>query len=85
LTDIPVKPHRKTLLQTAVILNVTAKTVRRYLDNGKLSWSGNQVSVTSIELFLQTTSPKDDEPIEGAGPAPLPKHQPGRRIISRGI
>lgn len=51
--DIPVKPMRKTLRQTAIILNVSERTVRRYLDDGKLQWSGNQVSVASIAAFLQ--------------------------------
>lgn len=82
MTDIPVKPHRKTLQQTALILNVSVKTVRRYLDNGRLIWSGNQVSIESIDIELKTERPKDIEPIEN-----IPEHRPavGRRIISRGI
>lgn len=62
MTDIPVRPHRKTLQQTAIILNVTVRTVRRYLEKGLLKWSGNQVSVASIEAFL--ASEKVEETVD---------------------
>ncbi len=52
MTDLPVVALRKTLRQTAVILNVSEKTVRRYLDTGRLQWAGNQVSVESIVLLM---------------------------------
>jgi len=62
--DIPVKPMRKTLRQTAIILNVSERTVRRYLDNGKLQWSGNQVSVASIIAFLERGPDPEEQSIE---------------------
>lgn len=56
MNDIPVRPHRKTLRQTAIILNVSIRTVRRYLNAGKLEWSANQVSVESIRDYLESSS-----------------------------
>ena len=66
--DLKVKPYRKTLRQTAIILNVSVRTVRRYLAAGRIEWSGNQVSVESIirELKRQPDSDKSDEEIEKA-------------------
>ena len=86
MTELPVKPHRKTLHQTAIILNVSIKTIRRYLDGGKLLWAGgNQVSVESIVIFLQT--PLEDESIEEveAKINTVMLKSKGRRIISSGI
>lgn len=64
MVDLPVKPLRKTLRQTAIILNVSERTVRRYLDTGKLQWSGNQVSVASIAAFLQSGPDTEEHPGE---------------------
>jgi len=60
MTDLQVRPYRKNLRQTAIILNCSVKTVRRYLDNGRLQWSGDQVSLESIIEELGRT--KEDEP-----------------------
>lgn len=54
MTDLPVRPMRKTIRQTAIILNVSRATVYRYLEQGKLKWSGNQVLLSSIMEFLNT-------------------------------
>lgn len=83
MQDLPVKPHRKTLKQTAIILNVSDRTVRRYLDNGRLEWSGNQVSVASITKFLQTLHEDESaEEIEAKFQAVTSK---GRKQLSPGI
>lgn len=85
MTDLPVKPHRKTLQQTAVILNVTVRTVRRYLDKGLLKWSGNQVSVASIEAFLSSEKSLE-EPTEEVEAALSDEENPRKqaRRVARG-
>lgn len=65
MTDIQVKPHRKTLYQTSIILNVSIRTVRRLLEKKELTWSGNQVTTESIENYLDKLQEmKTEEPIE---------------------
>jgi hypothetical protein len=61
LSDLPVKPMRKTIRQTAIILNVSRRTVYRYLEEGKLLWSGNQVLLSSIIKLLETESHEEEE------------------------
>lgn len=78
MTDLPVKPHRKTLQQTAIILNVSIKTVRRYLDNNKLAWSGNQVSIESIITYLNTATPKDEPLVDLPEKTVTPRRTIGR-------
>lgn len=63
--DLEVKPYRKTQRQTSIILNVSVRTVRRMLEeDGRLEWSGNQVSVESIIKELQRQRPDDDKSVE---------------------
>ena len=63
--DLEVKPYRKTQRQTSIILNVSVRTVRRMLEeDGRLEWSGNQVSVESIVKELQRQRPDDDKSVE---------------------
>jgi len=52
---------RKNIRQTAEILGVSVKTVRRYLDNGKLKWSGNQVAAESIRALAAERAIPDIE------------------------
>ncbi len=47
-SNLQIRPYRKTQRQAAAMLKISAKTVRHYLDIGRLRWSGNQVSVDSI-------------------------------------
>ena len=83
MTDLPVRPHRKTLRQTAIIVNVSTKTVRRYLDQGKLEWSGDQVSVASIIKFLGTSH--DDEIFAEVEDQVRSATFKKRRILSKGV
>ena len=80
MTRLDNKPYRKTLRQTAEILNVSVKTVRRYLDQGRLKWSGKQVLESSIEAFLGGEQPKPGRPPEQE-PEVIQEleHKPARR------
>lgn len=85
MSDLPVKPHRKTLQQTSIILNISVRTVRRYLDNGRLQWSGNQVLVTSIEEYLKAGKEEEtDEQVERLMQETTVRRS-GRRVLSQGI
>lgn len=71
MTDIAVKPHFKTLWQTAIILNISSvspsraaaeKTIRRLIKMGKLEGAcpfpggrGIMVTVESIKEYLEKT------------------------------
>ena len=54
MTEIPVRPHRCRKDQAAIILNVKVRTIERYLADGKLKWSGKQVSIQSIIELLES-------------------------------
>lgn len=82
-----VKPMRLTIMQTSKYLNVAPRTVRRWLDSGRLKWSGDQVSMSSIEEELKSIRPKGEES-EAEVEALLEAQaatQKQRRLISRGI
>jgi len=67
VTDIPVKPICKTLRQTAIIFNVSTRTIRRRANCGELEWLGAQITVRSIERYVEERAGKggiDDEPEE---------------------
>ena len=83
MQDLPVMPQRKTLQQTAIILNISVRTVRRYLDTGKLKWAGSQVSVASILEYMKTTPEEETEAeVETKFQAVASK---GRKQLSPGI
>lgn len=42
------RAYRKTQRQAADMLKISPRTVRHYLDIGRLRWSGNQVFLDSI-------------------------------------
>lgn len=52
---------RLTKIAVARRLNVSVKTVDRYLVDGRLLWAGNQVSVVSI-IELLSSGPQTEEP-----------------------
>ena len=54
---------RVTKITAAKRLNVSVKTIDRYLAEGKLIWAGNQVSVVSIIDYL-SSGPQIEEPAE---------------------
>lgn len=51
MTGMPVRPWRKTVQQTAVILNVSQRTIRRMADKEDLEWAGGQITIESIEKY----------------------------------
>ena len=54
---------RLTKIAVARRLNVSVKTVDRYLTDGRLLWAGNQVSVVSI-IDLLSSGPRTGETAE---------------------
>lgn len=54
---------RVTKIAAAKKLNVSVKTIDRYLIEEKLLWAGNQVSVVSIIDYL-SSGPQTEEPAE---------------------
>lgn len=83
MNDIPVRPHRKTLRQTGIILNVHVKTVRRYLNKGWLEWSGKQVLMASIEEFLDSSP--EGEGFDAPEKADQISAKKARRQFSKGV
>lgn len=90
MTEFSIKPYRKTLIQTAIILNISKLTVRRMADKGALEWSDGQITVQSIDKYiLKSTGRKKYDESEKEVEDKIQKieknKQSGRRIISRGI
>jgi excisionase family DNA binding protein len=63
MTDLPVKPHLLTIKQVAYIIQVHEKTVRRFIEEGKLTGhnpngikpgaTGLRITVDSVKNYLR--------------------------------
>lgn len=89
MIDLEVTPARKTLTQTAIILNVSKITVRRMADNKIIDWSAGQITTESIKRYMHQTKGRrkydeTDEEIEKKSQQ-ADRKITGRRIISTGI
>lgn len=59
MTEIlEVRPYRKTITQTAIILNISKRSVRRKADAGDIEWSDGQITIASIQKYLSKSNGK---------------------------
>ena len=95
MTALPIRPHLLTLRQVSVIIQVHERTVRRYIDEGKLSGhnpngdaKGLRIPVESVRAYLRMYLLDDfsddafDYQIDALG---RDLSRPGRRILSRWV
>jgi len=83
-----IKPLRLTVKQTAEKLNVSPRKVRREADKGNLTWSRGQITVESIEKWMEEAEGKrardeSDEEIEEKMKRTMARHRGDGGFVRR--